>query len=116
MTGLPKKRRLLAHEDFVRTQRKGIRVSSGLLVLIARAHMNRGRVGLTVSKKVGKSHDRNLLKRRLRHLAREYFSQWQHWDLVVITLSGSAELPFLTLKQQFLRAISLLEKKIHIRK
>lgn len=99
-------------------QRRGVRASVGTLVLIARSCRNgaAGRVGFTVPKKVGPAVVRNLIKRRLRHLAGAYASVFAQRDLVVLALHRSALTPFHRLHQDFVRACSLLDKKINNRR
>ena len=110
MARLSKNDRLLKRHDFLRVQRVGLRSKSVALVMIAkRSPQNTpGRVGLTVSKAVGKSHDRNLVKRRLRHLLRENRSVFLHRDLVIVAQPGSASMPFSEIRDQFLQTAKKL--------
>ena len=63
--------------------------ANGFLVLYARPnHLGINRVGVTVSKKLGKAHIRNRVRRRLREAYRlneEQFSAG--WDIVVVARS-----------------------------
>lgn len=63
--------------------------ANGFLVLYARPnHLGINRVGVTVSKKLGKAHIRNRVRRRLREAYRlneERFSAG--WDIVVVARS-----------------------------
>lgn len=63
--------------------------ANGFLVLYARPnHLGINRVGVTVSKKLGKAHIRNRVRRRLREAYRlneEQFSTG--WDIVVVARS-----------------------------
>ncbi|MEM7495428.1 MAG: ribonuclease P protein component [Myxococcota bacterium] len=113
--GLPKSSRLRKRFEFVSVQRRGVRASVGALVLIARSCRNQtaGRVGFTVPKKVGPAVVRNLIKRRLRHLAGAYQCAFAQRDLVVLALRRSAEISFRRLRQDFARACSLLNKKMN---
>lgn len=65
-----------------------------------------GRVGFTVPKKVGKAHERNLVKRRLRYLLRHQKERFARHDLVVIAREGAAQLPFPELAAQLEKALS----------
>lgn len=56
------------------------------------------RFGFSVSKKVGKAHDRNRVKRRLRELCRYHEADWKTgFDAVFIARSASAEADYVTL-------------------
>lgn len=69
----PRDARLLTRSQFLATQAEGKRVAGRFVVLYVneRKEGEGARLGLTVSKKVSHlSVDRNLLRRRLRHLGR----------------------------------------------
>jgi ribonuclease P protein component len=69
-------------------ERQGARASSPLLVILVRPASTKpghgGRVGFTVSKKVGNAVVRNFVKRRLRERLRQQRALWATLDLVVI--------------------------------
>jgi len=88
MNGLPRRRRLLRSGDFARVERQGVRASGSFVVVIARP--GRGRVGFTVSKKVGNAVARNFVKRRLRDILRRHKDFWITRDLVVVARPESA--------------------------
>lgn len=79
-------------------------VADGYLVLYARRNrLGRNRVGLTVSKKLGKAHVRNRVRRRLREIYRLNERQFQPgWDIVVVARSRAVEAPFQRLTQSYL--------------
>ena len=60
--------------------------ANGLMVLYARKNRtDTNRVGITVSKKLGKAHIRNRVRRRLREVYRLNEAQFQPgWDIVVV--------------------------------
>lgn len=70
--------------------------ANGYLVLYARKNRtNTNRIGITVSKKLGKAHIRNRVRRRLREIYRLNEDQFQPgWDVVVVARSRSIEAPF----------------------
>jgi ribonuclease P protein component len=83
--------------------------------VIAWASTERGhnRLGLTVSKKVGKAHDRNRVKR----LVRTWFRQTQgqlsgSLDLVVIAQAGAADLQLSEVRAQLDELVSWLRRKL----
>ena len=79
-------------------------VADGLLVLYARKnHLEVNRVGITVSKKLGKAHIRNRVRRRLREVYRLNEAQFQPgWDIVVVARSRAIEAPFDVLTKSYL--------------
>lgn len=73
--GLPPWRRLRATRDFTRVERQGIRAQGSFVAVTVRP--GPGRIGFVVSKKVdNKSHERNLIKRRLREIFRAEKVLW----------------------------------------
>ena len=71
-------------------------VADGYLVLYARKNrLDVNRVGLTVSKKLGKAHVRNRTRRRLREVYRLNESMFQPgWDIVLVARSRAVDAPF----------------------
>ena len=88
--------------------------ANGLLVLYARKNRTGiNRVGITVSKKLGKAHIRNRARRRLREVYRlneELFLPG--YDIVVVARTRAVEAPF----QQLTRAYLALAQKAGILK
>ena len=74
------------------------------LVLYARKNRtNTNRVGITVSKKLGKAHIRNRARRRLREAYRLNESRFAPgWDIVLVARSRSIEGPFDKLTENLL--------------
>ncbi|MEV6109220.1 ribonuclease P protein component [Streptomyces sp. NPDC051940] len=101
---LPSQHRLRRREDFATAVRRGRRAGRPLLVV----HLNSGngphapgehasavRAGFVVSKAVGSAVQRNLVKRRLRHLMRDRIAGLPPGSLVVVrALPGAAEAGF----------------------
>lgn len=79
------------------------------VVVIARA--GRGRVGFTVSRKVGGAVVRNAVKRRLRDVARRHKPLWAGTDLVVVARPEAAGRGLVALEEDFLGALRRLEEK-----
>ena len=71
-------------------------VADGFLVLYARRNrMDQNRVGITVSKKLGKAHIRNRTRRRIREVYRLNEEKFQPgWDIVVVARSKAVDAPF----------------------
>ena len=79
--------------------------ANGYLVLYARpnrTHTNR--VGITVSKKLGKAHVRNRVRRRLREIYRLNEDLFQPgWDIVVVARTRSVDADFGKLTKAYLQ-------------
>lgn len=69
---LDKTKRICKRKIFLSLQKKGRRSFGKFLVLVAKINKSLplGQFGITVSKNVGKAHERNKVKRRLRHIIR----------------------------------------------
>ena len=78
--------------------------ADGFLVLYARKNRTgENRVGITVSKKLGKAHVRNRIRRRIREVYRLNEQKFQPgWDIVVVARSKAADAPFDKLTQSYL--------------
>ena len=78
--------------------------ADGFLVLYARKNRTGGnRVGITVSKKLGKAHIRNRIRRRIREVYRLNEDMFQPgWDIVVVARSKALEAPFDKLTASYL--------------
>ena len=83
--------------------------ASGLLVLYARPNRTgMNRVGITVSKKLGKAHVRNHIRRRLREVYRLNEEKFlPGWDIVVVARTKAIHVSFADLSAAYL---SLAEK------
>ena len=86
--------------------------ANGYLVLYARKNRTgTNRVGITVSKKLGKAHVRNRVRRRLREVYRLNEEQFAPgYDIVVVARSRCIEAPF----DQLTKAYLSLAKKAGI--
>ena len=85
--------------------------ANGLMVLYAKKNrLGQNRVGITVSKKLGKAHIRNRTRRRIREVYRLNEDKFQPgWDIVVVARSKSVTADFAALTAAFLS----LAEKIH---
>ena len=88
--------------------------ANGHLVLYARKNRTQGnRVGITVSKKLGKAHIRNRTRRRLREVYRLNEEKFlSGWDIVVVARSRAVDASF----DQLTRSYLTLAKKAGILK
>ena len=78
--------------------------ANGYLVLYARKNRtDTNRVGITVSKRLGKANVRNRVRRRLREVYRLNEAQFQPgWDIVVVARSKAVKAPFDQLTKAYL--------------
>ena len=77
---------------------------NGYLVMYARRNrLSTNRVGITVSKKLGKAHIRNRVRRRLREVYRLNEERFQPgWDIVVVARSKAVDAEFAKLTKSYL--------------
>jgi ribonuclease P protein component len=105
----PKEARLLARREFLLLQQRGKkRQGQHFLVITAPGRTQRSRLGITTSRRFGKSVDRNRMKR----LLREFFREHQHAlfpavDIVIIPKAGAQELSLLQIDAELERLLSL---------
>lgn len=109
---LARRERLTRRQDFAAVYARKKSWANGLLVLYVRRHELSGplaetrRVGFSVSKKVGKAHDRNKVKRRLRETIRKWSPHLAvGFDAIWVVRSGAASASFSQLEDA---ALSLL--------
>ena len=78
--------------------------ADGYLVLYARKNRTgENRVGITVSKKLGKAHVRNRTRRRIREVYRLNEERFRPgWDIVVVARTRAVEAPFGKLTASYL--------------
>ena len=78
--------------------------ADGLLVLYARRNRTgENRVGITVSKKLGKAHVRNRTRRRLREVYRLNEAKFRPgWDIVVVARTKAVDAEFSQLTRSYL--------------
>ncbi len=108
--------RLLKRHEFLRVQRRGFRIHTACMTLIGHlAGASTGCAGITASKKLGKAHVRNFIKRRTRHLLRKHHHLISHLNIVIIGKIDLAAKPFLIVEQDFLRAVVLLGRQLEKR-
>ncbi|MGE0546461.1 MAG: ribonuclease P protein component [Kofleriaceae bacterium] len=92
-SGISKEMRLRQRADYVAVQSNGIKVHGAHVLAIARRRPSRdldGRLGLTVTKKVGNAVVRNRIKRLLREWIRLHGWVPDGWDLVLVAKASAA--------------------------
>ena len=90
---------------FQRLYRTSGQANSCLVLYARRNRTNTNRVGITVSKKLGKAHVRNRARRRLREVYRLNEDRFQPgWDIVVVARTKAIHAPFDKLTENYLSA------------
>ncbi len=114
----PKSRRLLNRKDFDNVFREGRKVVRPSVVLYARQVPvgSEPRLGLAVSRKVGKAVVRNRVRRRLREIFRLLVPRLveRPLEMVVVARPSAAEATYATLEREVhgtLRKLGFLDEK-----
>lgn len=96
---------------FRRLYHSGSQAANRYLVLYCRKnHSPENRVGITVSKKLGKAVVRNRTRRRLREVYRLNESRFRSgYDIVVVARSRAVDVPFAQLEAAYLSLAARLE-------
>ena len=104
-----KSERLLKRKDFLTIGRYGSKARGAFLSLVARQNRSTtGKIGLTVSKKIGNACTRNLVKRRFRHILRENKHLFAGKMMIIIANPKSSTASFESLKKDLLSAAKTL--------
>lgn len=87
---LPKKFRLRKNIDFRKTYKRGKSLATRNLVMyIKKNNLKDSRIGFSISKKIGKAHIRNKLKRQLREIIRKKIPLIKKgYDIIFIARQG----------------------------
>jgi ribonuclease P protein component len=109
-------RRVRKHDEFVRAQRLGRRVSTAHFMLLVAPQEavppRAARLGLVVSRKVGGAVERNRVKRLCRECFRQYPSLLPNGvDLIVIAREGAHELGLTDVRAEWRSVEGLLKKR-----
>ncbi len=105
--------RIKQRRDFRRVQGSGVRVHTRhFLLTLGTSPREGGRVGITVTRKVGNAVARNRVKR----IVREVYRRHRDWfppgvDVVFIAKRGAPTVDFATLREEVRRARRTLERK-----
>jgi ribonuclease P protein component len=120
---LPRSRRILRREDFLRVQEGGVRITTRhLLILLAprvsktgsdtHEHEDETRLGIVASRKMGAAVRRNRAKRLVRETFRRNSNLFPpNVDLVVIVRSGIEALSQADVEAEIVGVASLLRKR-----
>lgn len=109
---LPRKQSMSKRADFFRVRKDG-QAKVGRFVVVstlADASLPHLLVGFITTRKVGKAHDRNLLRRRLRAIVQRHAPRLADPKrlLVAIPRAGAAQASFTDLEEDWLRQVKRL--------
>ena len=99
---LNKQNRLKKRKEFAYMYRKGDAVHTKYLTLIiTNSYFKQARLGFSVSKKVGKAHTRNLIKRRLTEIVKTMMDNiTPKYNYILVAKPGVDELSFESLQKE----------------
>lgn len=109
-------KRLLRRSDFRKTYDDGRKMHGALLTVFVRPNgIDRDRVGITITKRVGNAVVRNTVRRRLREIFRVEAPgrgpSETGYDLVVNVKDMAREAPFETLRGEVVKQLERLQRK-----
>jgi ribonuclease P protein component len=108
---LPGPHRLRLKADFERVYRSGRSWALPLAALHVAPRPGGARVGVVVSKKVGKAVQRNRVRRRLREIVRAKLPGWKEgFDAVVVARAGAAGAEF----RELAESLEELARRAHL--
>lgn len=105
---MKKSNRVKRHQDFQELFKQGRSYANRRFVVYCMdRELGRLRLGLSVSKKLGKAVVRNRIKRRLRRVVQTLQPKLLPYDLVVIARKGVEELTYQELEQNLTHVLKL---------
>lgn len=108
----PPSRRLRRRADFQEAYRHGVKINAKFFALYARENsLPFPRLGVTVSRKIGKAVVRNRLKRLLREIFRKNQQQVSGYDLAINAKKSMTSADYHSLERDYLGAISKLLRR-----
>jgi ribonuclease P protein component len=108
--GFPKENRLRTRRDFQRVYRRGRLLQDRYFRVFYRERPGPPRLGLALSRRLGKAVARNRAKRVIREAFRLNKSLFENLDLIVQPRRAAMELPKGDLQERFLKAAARLPR------
>lgn len=110
--------RLRKNEEFTRVYRRGVPAYNRDFKIVGyRNGTHANRYGFSLSKKFGKAHERNKMKRRLREIVRANQEAFPRgYDYVILPRECAKDHDFQTLTQSLLHCLAQWKKRVKDRK
>ncbi|MCW6678493.1 ribonuclease P protein component [Anaerococcus sp. NML200574] len=109
---MEKRLSLRKDKDFQKVYKKNFACyNRDFTVLVKDNGTNTPRFGFTISKKIGKAHTRNSLKRKLREIIRLHYKNLNGVDIVIIPKKHTTEFDYKKLKSSLGHALNQAFKK-----
>jgi len=103
---LAKQYRLTKRGSFDYLYKRGCK-HSGIAITLVYLLGSSTKIGFSISKKIGKAYERNLIKRRLRAIMRQLLPQFcKKAQIVIVAKSGITNLDFDTLYRQVVAVLT----------
>ena len=110
---LPSASRLRKRREYLESYQEGERVPGGRLVLFVRPNEHgRPRLGVTVTRRVGKSAVRNRLRRLVRESFRRHRHEIEAWDLVVNVRASAVGSRYDEIERELLRLLRRARRRL----
>lgn len=110
----PPSNRLRKSKEIKLVGKEGLKLVTPFFIVLAtrrRCLARDSRLGLIVTKKIGKAHIRNQLKRRFREIFRLTKNDWQGFDILLIGRHRAVGATVDEMKQAFSSSMTKLQKR-----
>lgn len=104
--------RLKKNSQFNFIYKKGERVhTENFCLFVVKSKYKDYKLGISISKKLGKANKRNLLKRRIKEIARREIDIPSFCNFVILAKENSVCLTFIQLKEELIKLFKKYESK-----
>lgn len=98
--------RLRSSEDFKKVYKRAKSYYNRQFTIVIKSNRQNKRIGFSISKKIGKAHTRNYLKRRLREIVRTNLNRFPEGnDYIIIPKKQTVDMEFISLQNSLLHCL-----------